>query len=136
MAADRKVTNGETSFSAVKIRRIGAAIVGCAGTNTAIAKFVRWIEAGGDTGRGKPDEIPKFKDEDLEAIVLTPAGIFIYDTGCEPDELKDPFCAIGSGKQAALAAFRCYKATPRRAVEVACAVDDSTRGPVDVLNLL
>lgn len=130
MAADRKVTNGDASFHAIKIRRVGRAIVGCAGHNTAIAKFIRWLEAG-----GKPEDIPKFKDEDLEALVLTPAGLFTYDIGCEPDEIQDPAYAIGTGKQAALVAMRCYRASPKRAVECACAVDNDTEGPVDVLRL-
>jgi ATP-dependent protease HslVU (ClpYQ) peptidase subunit len=130
MAADRKVTGGDASYSTVKIRRIGEAVVGCAGDNTAIAKFVRWLES------GKKDEPPKFgKDDSLEALVLTRAGLFIYDTGCEPDEIKDACFAVGSGRQAALTAMRCYKASPKRAVEVACKVDNDTAGPVDVLSL-
>jgi ATP-dependent protease HslVU (ClpYQ) peptidase subunit len=131
MAADRKVTDSDTAYSAVKIRRIGKAIVGCAGSNAPIAKFVRWLEAG-----GKQEDMPKFKpDEEFAALVLTPAGLFAYDVSCEPDEIKAPFYAIGTGKQAALTAMRCYKASPKRAVEDACKVDNDTAGPVDVMSL-
>jgi ATP-dependent protease HslVU (ClpYQ) peptidase subunit len=129
MAADRKVTDGDRVFKTHKIRRIGDAIVGGAGTSSAIAKFFRWMES------GKQDSPPKLdKDDELEALVLTPAGLFTYGNDFTPDEVLDPFYAIGSGAHAALAAMH-MKATPKRAVEIACKVDNSTDGPVDVLML-
>lgn len=131
MAADRKLSYCETSHQVVKIRRIGQAIVGCAGSSGAACKFMRWLEEGKPT-----DAIPKFaKDDELSALVLTPEGLFLFDLSCEPDEIVDGRCAIGSGSHAALAAMRGFDASPERAVEVACLVDNASDGPVDVLHL-
>lgn len=129
MAADQRVTDGNRRFRGKKIRRIGGAVVGCAGDGASIAKFIRWLE------EGQQDDPPKFaKDAELEAIVLTPAGIFAYGTDCVPEEVLDPFYACGTGAEAALGAMH-MGADPRRAVEVAALVDNSTGGPIDVIDL-
>lgn len=129
MAGDQKCTDDDTSFRTRKIRRVGQAIVGAAGNGVAIAKFFRWFES------GEQDDPPKFgKDDELSAMVLTPAGLFVYDTGCEPEEVLDEFYAVGSGKQAALAAMH-LGCDPFKAVEIAARVDTMTATPVDVLAL-
>ncbi len=129
MAGDSKVTDDDTSFRGRKVHRVGEAVVGAAGTGPAISKFIKWLRA------GDLDARPKFdKDDELAALVLTPAGLFAYGTELEPEEIDDPFYAVGTGKQAALAAMR-LGCTPGRAVEVACEIDNHTGGPVDVLRL-
>ena len=129
MAGDRRVTDGDTTFSGRKIHRVGEAIVGAAGSGGAIAKFLKYLRA------GDLDDVPKFgKDDELSALVLTPAGLFAYDTECQPEEILDPFYAVGSGKQAALAAMH-MGATPQKAVAIACIVDNSSGEPIDVLEL-
>lgn len=136
MAADRKVSDcdANTSYRTRKIWQIGNVIVGAAGDNVAIVKFVRWLEKG---GRAKhPDFREPGQDSEAEfaALVLTPSGLFVYDTSCQPDEVADPFYAIGSGAQAALAAMH-LGASPVKAVEIACLVDNDSGGPVDSLSL-
>lgn len=129
MAGDQKCTDDGTAFRTRKIRRIGESIVGAAGTGPAINRFFKWLEG------GEQDDPPKYgKDDELAAIVITPAGMFRYDCGCEAEEVLDPFYAVGSGKQAALAAMH-LGCDPKSAVEIACKVDDATGGPVDVLEL-
>lgn len=129
MAADQKVTDNDRTFRARKIRRIGTAIVGAAGTGPATNKFFAWLASGAQ------DDPPKMaKDDELDAIVLTPAGLFVYGTDCTAEEILDDFYAVGSGAQAALAAMHLGH-DPRKAVEIACVVDNSTGGPVDVLKL-
>jgi ATP-dependent protease HslVU (ClpYQ) peptidase subunit len=129
MAADRKVVDGDTNYHTRKICRIGQSLVGAAGDNSAIVKFFRWLEK---HGRGKQ---PTFtEEEDFEGMVLTPSGLFVYDKSCQPDEVVDSFYAIGSGKQAALAAMH-MGASPTQAVEIACLVDNSSGGPVDTLSI-
>lgn len=129
MAADQRVTDGNRRFRGKKIRRIGDAVVGCAGDSASIAKFMRWLEDGAQ------DDPPKFaKDAELEAIVLTPAGIFAYGSDCIAEEVLDPFYAVGTGAEAALGAMH-MGADPQRAVEVAALVDNSTGGPIDVIAL-
>lgn len=129
MAADQQVTDGDRRFRTHKIRRVGEAVVGAAGTGPAIAKFMRWLED------GKQDDPPKLgKDDELEAIVLTPAGLFVYDESCTCEEILDDFYAVGTGAMAAIAAMH-MGATPERAVEVAALVDNNTDGPFDVLTI-
>ncbi len=130
IAGDQKCTDDGTAFRTRKIRRIGQAVVGAAGNSGSISKFFKWLEA------ADPDaDPPKFgKDDELAALVLTPAGLFAYDTTCEPEEILDDFYAVGSGKQAALAAMH-LGCDPKSAVEIACKVDDATSGPVDMLEL-
>ncbi len=130
MAADSKCTNGNQSFKTRKLYRIGDAIVGAAGNDGGINKFLEWIRA------GDPDlETPKFaKDDELEALVLTPAGLFSYGTSCAPDEVLDEFYAIGSGGNAALAAMH-LGCSPSAAVEVACKVDNGSGLPVQAFAL-
>jgi ATP-dependent protease HslVU (ClpYQ) peptidase subunit len=129
MAADQKVTDGDRNFRNHKLRRIGSAVVGAGGDGPSIARFFRWIEF------GRQDEPPKLgKDDELEALVLTADGLFVYGRDCVPEEVLDDFYAIGTGAQAALSAMH-MGATPKRAVEIACRVDNNTGGPVDVLGL-
>jgi ATP-dependent protease HslVU (ClpYQ) peptidase subunit len=129
IAGDQQVTDGERKFRTHKVRRIGHAVVGCAGTGPAISKFLKWLES------GQLDDAPKMaKDDELEAIVLTPAGLFVYGTDCVAEEVLDAFYACGSGAQAALAALH-MGADPTRAVEIATLVDNFTGGPVDTVEL-
>lgn len=129
MAGDQKVTDGDKRFHAHKLRRIGEAIVGAAGTGPAIKKFFAWLE------EGQQDDPPKMsKDDELDALVLTPAGLFCYGADCAAEELLDEFYAVGSGAQAALAAMH-LGCSPDKAVEIACLVDNSTDGPIDVMEL-
>lgn len=130
MASDKKCTDDGTFFRNRKIRRVGDVIVGAGGDGGAIGKFFVWFEAGAD-----PEDLPKYgKDEALVALVLTPAGLFTYDTSGVREEIEDDFYACGSGKQAALAAMH-LGCDPKRAVEIASLVDDATGLGVDVLEL-
>jgi ATP-dependent protease HslVU (ClpYQ) peptidase subunit len=129
MAADRKVTTGDTHYSTIKIYRVGKEIIGCSGHNSAIFKLLRWIENG---RKGKRPEMAK--NEQIEGLILTRKGLVTFSRDLETELIADDFYAIGSGRQAALAAMHCGK-TPAEAVEVACLVDNHTRGPVDVMEV-
>lgn len=129
LAGDQKCTDDDKSFRTRKIRKVGEALVGAAGTGPAIGKFFRWLES------GKQEEPPKFaKDDELAALVVTPDGLFVYDTSCTPEEILDDFYAVGSGAQAALAAMH-LGCQPDQAVAIACKVDNNTGGQVDLLYL-
>ena len=130
MAADRRVTDTNQRYTVCKIKRIGNAIVGCAGDSPASNKFMRWYASGAD-----PDNIPKMqKDDELEAIAITPEGMFLYDINFIPDQLEDPFYAVGSGGQAALAAMHMF-GDLEFAIELASMIDNHTGDGVDILSL-
>lgn len=133
MAADRKVTDGDTRYYSKKIKRVGKAIVGCAGTAALCNQFFVWFK----TRRDKDKPVIKDADEDtLDAIVLTDEGrLFVYDKDCQVDELEDDYYAVGTGRQAALAAMF-LGADPARAVQVAREIDNDTGGQIDVLETM
>lgn len=132
MAADSKVTESEsgTSYHARKLFRFGDVIVGVAGGNEGTLRFLDWIK------EGDPDlEHPKFpKGCSWSALVLTPAGLFLYWDDCLPDEIVSDHYAIGSGAQSAMAALH-LGCSPTDAVKVACVVDSSTGEPVQTMKL-
>jgi len=132
MACDSGVICDETFFQGrPKVFTIGESLVGAAGEVTAINKFLRWMEAGGDDSKR-----PKFsKDETLRALILNPTGLFQCEDGLEFDQVFSPYFAIGSGEQIALTAMDCGK-DPAGAVEAACIRDpNNTKGPVHVFYL-
>jgi len=118
MGSDLQATHGDLKYTARKIYPIGRALIGAAGTVTAICKFIRWMEGG-----GKNKLRPTFEKRDsLSAMVLTPSGIFMYDTSLEPDEIDDAFVAVGSGSAAALGALHAG-ADVQNAIRITCRLD-------------
>lgn len=127
MAADSRTSDNETYYATEgKIQRIGSDLVGCCGNIDSIAKFLAWYETRGD--------LPDFEGDDFEAVALTHDGLFIYCNTCRPRKLIDPFCAMGSGGQAALAAMH-TGCSPKRAVEIAIRCDKNSGPPVVVSRL-
>lgn len=130
MASDLQATHGDLKYTAKKIYPIGRSLIGAAGTVTAICKFVRWMESG-----GKSKTRPEFdKKDSLMGMVLNPAGIFMYDTALEPDEIEDDFVAIGTGAAAALGALYAG-ADVKRAVEIASRLDPSCGRGIEIYTL-
>lgn len=131
MGADWRASGNGTRYKVKKIRRIGEAIVGAAGDSESCAKFLAWM----DRCATKNEPPPKLgKDAELEALILTPAGLFVCGRECVPEEIEDVFFAIGSGAAAALGALH-MGATVETAVEVAAKVDPATGDGMDVLTL-
>lgn len=128
MAADSKVMVDEVSYSTRKLYRIGDSIVGCAGDNSAIFKFLEWLKQ-------PTRKLRILKSETFTALVLRPDGLFRACNSSDFDEITDDCAAIGTGTQAALVAMRRFGSTPEQAVEAACAVDNNTGGPVLVYHL-
>jgi 20S proteasome alpha/beta subunit len=131
MAADRRVSDESSRYSVCKIKRIGDALVGGCGSNAGVNKFFRWFEAGADIER-----IPKLgkEEDDIQILVLRVTGLFVYDASFIADELLDPFYAVGSGAQAALAAMH-MGADIDDAIEIASKVDNATGDGIDVLRI-
>lgn len=128
MAADSKTDCDGTWFGTTKLYRIGDSIVGAAGDNSAIVKFITWF-------RNKRTKRPTFSDnESFSALILTPRGLFHMDDSMGMDLVKDDYFAVGSGAVAALVAMDCGL-SPTEAVEAACKRDQLTGGPVDTMTL-
>ena len=128
MAADTKTIVGESWFYGHKMTRIGKAVVGCAGDSTAIEKFLAWYRK----PRGKK---PEFKDsESLNALVLTPTGLYHVDESLTLDPIHDDYFAVGSGAIAALVAMDCGL-SPVEAIEAAARRDLNTGGKVETMEV-
>lgn len=141
MAADSKVAIADQgggiafSYPAKKIFRTKAGIIGAAGDSGLCSQFIEWAKTG-----FKPSARPLFRtvaqeEGTLFALVLTPDGIDFFDPSYpEPERIEADFFAIGSGAAAARVAMM-LGADPPWAVELACAVDDNSGPPIQVLAL-
>jgi ATP-dependent protease HslVU (ClpYQ) peptidase subunit len=129
MAADRRVSGSGTRYKTKKIRRYGDAIVGVAGDAASVARFFAWFAERGEKGPPKLG-----KDAELEALILTPAGLFVCGSECALDEVEDEFFAIGSGAGPALGAMH-MGASVKVAIEIAARVDPATGDGIDILTL-
>lgn len=129
MAGDGRVGLGNSIVhdKQVKVFRIGDHIVGCAGGGDDAATYVAWCKMGRD-----PDMLPDGMD--LNAVHLTPKGVFIC---CRPGyhlQKVTPPIAIGSGSEYAEGAMLAG-ATPTEAVRIAAKKEMGTGGKVTTLSL-
>ena len=133
LAADRAATNSGYRRTLTKIFRVPGGIVGFAGDGSRAMALLEWFKAG-----RMPAEYPAFQ-HDAETAV---GSIFIGNGGESltylhtpyPEVRLDRFDAIGSGRDYALAAMYLGH-DARRAVEVACALDNGCGNGIDTLTL-
>jgi hypothetical protein len=127
MVSDSQVSDGDQKWSAQKIERVGRAIVGCAGDCASIERFMRWRRAGMRGGK------PKLGD-DFCALEINEDGLWLWDRKLERFPPGRSFHAIGSGAKAATVAIM-LGCDAKRAVELACEVDDGSSLPLQVLTV-
>lgn len=131
LAADKRCSDGSMIRTVTKVFRVGNLLVAGAGTRSMIMQMVEWVRA----GRVVADFPPMQRDKDDWQPILvieadgTPSQ---YDRTPYPSRFEDRCCAIGSGRDFAMAAMHLgYSA--EKAVEVACALDSGCGNGVDVL---
>lgn len=73
-------------------------------------------------------------DEDFEALILSPKGLWHYDSAMIPLKVEDQFYAIGSGGDLARAAMLAG-ATPQEAVKIAAKLDSFTGNKIHTRKL-
>lgn len=130
MAFDSLCSDGGTRMNVTKARRIKGDLVGIAGSLSSGIAFWDWYKAGADKESG---DIP---DPDLVALLLDSRGrLWCYESSLHKIRIEEPFYAIGSGHQAALAAMH-RGATPAEAVRIAAKYDVNTGGRVRTLRLI
>lgn len=128
MYCDSKVSSGDSHFPGVKMFLIGSDIVGTAGNNQGIEKFLRWYSG----KRNKPLE--SGKGDNFDIVVLNHDGIFSFANCSFPDKVDREFHVVGAGGSLAHAAMLAG-ASPRRAVEIACEISNGCGLPVQELQL-
>lgn len=103
-------------------------IFGCAGDDTAIARFEDWILRGGP----KPEQIlPRRTDdisENFQVIQMYEGRIYLWDQAMRGEESVLPYAAVGSGAPWALGAMDAG-ADVFKALEIASRRDSGTKPP-------
>lgn len=133
LAADKAGTNSGYRRTVTKIYRVPDGLVGFAGDASRAMALLQWFRGGRVIA-----DYPEFQ-KDAEAAV---GCIFISKDGESysylytpyPELREDRFDSIGSGRDYALAAMYLGHDS-RKAVEVACALDNGCGNGIDTLTL-
>ena len=129
MYADSKVTVSDgLSFPTHKIFRLRGSLIGTAGNNPGIEKFMEWFKG----NQKKPIELAK--TDSFQILVLNHNGLFCFGNSSFPDQVLRDWHAIGEGAGVAMGAMAAG-ADPKRAVEIACELCNGSGAPVQVYEL-
>lgn len=128
LAGDRLGNSGGVPIELGKIWEIEGEFVGIAGMYEDGMAFVEWL-LHGEEAASKPQV-----DESFRALVIREGKCFRYEYKLYPFEILEPFHAIGSGRDFALAAMALGR-NAREAVELAMLFDIETGKGVDCLEV-
>lgn len=132
LAADKRAVNAGHKSTTTKIRRTASGdLIGASGDQDVATALMAWYERGADESK-----FPANRNNDgyPRAYLLVVQRSRVMRFECEPHPLlvEDPFYAMGSGRDYALAAMHLgYSAA--EAVEVACALDTGCGNGMDAL---
>lgn len=130
LAADKAATNSGHSTTVTKIHRVGEGLVALAGDEAAVMAGLAWLR-----GVRNPADYPDvMKTTDSVMWEILPGGFKRYTTSPYPDCVESPRMAMGCGRDYALAVMHLGH-DARRAVEVACALDNNCGNGIDTLTL-
>lgn len=133
LAADRMGDAGGLKRSVTKIRRFDGGLFGSAGSASRGAEIFAWIASGAD-----PARVPAFQvsAEEYESVMVVrnDRTVWIYTCSPYPFQMEDPFHAIGSGRDFAMAAMYLGK-TAEQAVHVASQFCSGCGMGIDTLEL-
>lgn len=133
LAADKRCCIVGLVRTVTKIHRVGELLVGGSGELSFILAMVEWVRGGRLADKFPADQ--RNKDDYQPVLVIEADGTpSIYERTPHPIRYEDPFCAIGSGRDYAMAAMHLGK-TAREAVEVACALDAGCGNGIDWIAL-
>lgn len=116
LAADKLGNYSGLSRTVTKIHRIGDLLMGVSGNAWVANEVFTWVERG-----RKPEAFPacqRDKDDWSMTLIIEARRVLLYERSPYPTRIADGTCAIGSGRDFALAAMH-MGADARRAVEVA-----------------
>lgn len=120
IAADSKITTGDTFYYGRKLYVFSNCILGVAGQGRGMGDFVRWV-GGGAIEQNIPE--PRSDEESaFEALLVNKDGIWRYGVDYLPEPVFDEFAAIGTGQQGARMALL-LGCDLLKTIEMACEVD-------------
>jgi hypothetical protein len=132
LAGDRAATNCGYHNTVKKIHRVPGGLVGLCGDGDGAQDLLAWFRAGRPAG-----EYPKCQttDDRGSAYFVDAEGVlWSYDKTVNAARYEQKFAAMGSGRDYALAAMYLGH-DARRAVEVACALDNGCGNGIDALEI-
>jgi hypothetical protein len=134
LAADKRATCSGHPATVTKIMRTPKGeLIGASGDLDTARALLAWYCAGADAATFPDNRNGDFCRAYMIVITLD-AKVHKYEREPVPMLFEDPFSAMGSGRDYALAAMHLgYSA--RRAVEVACALDTGCGNGIDTLKL-
>lgn len=109
----------------------GKGIFGCAGDDTAIARFEAWQKRKGR----KPEQILNLGSpvEGFEALQLHKGRLYVWGTAMRPELVLTPYQAVGSGGGCAWGVLR-HGGTLLEALEIASEWDGDTKSPFEFMD--
>lgn len=128
MAADRRISSGTVTYSTTKIRRAAdGRLIGATGDFGVCTQMLDWLENGGSR--------PSCQDSDrwASALEVMPDGTCWMHNRDSRWRVEDPFVAIGSGRDFAMAVMSLGH-DAEKAVEVASRFDPGTGNGIDTLS--
>lgn len=132
LAADKAASNCGWKNTVTKIYSVPGGMVGFSGDSDAAHDLLEWFRAGRVAAN-----YPKCQSSDsrASAVFISETGqLMVYDKSANPNLYEQPFYALGSGRDYALATMY-LGFDARRAVEVACAMDSDCGNGIDTLTL-
>lgn len=132
LAADKRSVNNGRPTTVTKIFRSDDMLLAVTGDLVRGLELVRWHQAGGN-----PATLPEFQKTLADYVPLLQVsrdGVYLYENGPIPFKVEEPFFAMGSGRDCALAALYLGK-TAKEAVEVACVLLNGCGNGIDTLEL-
>lgn len=130
LAADKLGDAGGLKRTITKIFRFEGGLFGSAGSASRSAEMFEWIKSGAD-----PARVPAYQlTDDYQAVMIVDNDrrVWLYGASPHPFRLEDPFHAIGSGRDFAIAAMH-LGCNAARAVEVASHFESGCGNGVDTL---
>jgi ATP-dependent protease HslVU (ClpYQ) peptidase subunit len=127
MVCDSKATIGDQWLEEDnKVVRIGDELIGFVGVATEGERWLAWYRA------GQNGPMPKIPNS--SALILGPTGLRVLETSGGAFTVQRGFMGLGSGGTLAVAAYLAG-ADPKKAVEIACQIDNLSGGRVIVHKL-
>lgn len=135
LAADKRMTSYDCPTTVTKIARaVTGELLAVSGSAAVGLALINWYEQG-RIRESYPSNSDGSGDSFANMLVIYPGGtVMRYESTAFPIQITEPFCAMGSGRDYALAAMHLGHDS-RKAVEVACVFDVGCGNGVDVLTL-
>ncbi len=138
MAADSKTSAGETNYSrATKIHKLpDGSLIGFCGRSTACERMLDIMKQASVSGGLNHDLFHDCRGASGLYVNVEDGKVYYLEGGKHSGytELEGEFFAEGSGFIVALAAMKAG-ASAKKAVEIACDLDNNSGGPVTTLTL-